>query len=219
MRYGFFYGIGGDLGALERVLARLRDCDRIVSIGDLLGGAEDREVWERFEALGPRGIVLSGPGERSRAKDRSLPADVRIRLRDLPSSTVEDGIAILGMPAAAASGRREIAATGGAPRLVAPLTITAHPCETRLWRSAGGLARVSEPQPDTDLSLNGERLWLELGRTAAGKPACAVVDPDRGVVALRDSTVQSEAIVESVVPRPRSRRRRMVDANQCLLAV
>jgi len=219
MRYGFFYGIGGDLGALERVLGRLRDCDRIVSIGDLLGGAQDREVWERFEAMGAKGIALSGPGERSRAKDRSLPPGVRIRLRDLPPSTVEDGIAILGVPAPAASGRREIAATGGAPRLVAPLTITAHPGETRLWRSAGGLARVSEPCPDEELSLDGERLWIELGRTAAGKPACAVVDPDRGVVTLRDPTVQTEAIVGSVVPRPRSRRRRVVDARQCLLAV
>ncbi|HWV39628.1 MAG TPA: hypothetical protein VN033_14260 [Vulgatibacter sp.] len=215
MRYGFFYGIGGELGALERVLARLRDCDRIVSLGDLWGGAEDREAWERFEALGERGIALSGPGERARAKDRSIPLDLRLRLRALPSSTVEDGIAILGPPAPTTPGRRELAATGGAPRLVAPLTIGAHPGATRLWRSAGGLARVSEPSPDATLPLGGERLWLELGR----RPACAVVDLDRGVLMLRDPSAPAEALAAPAAPRLRSRRRRMVDARQCLLAV
>jgi len=211
MRYGFFYGIGGDLDALERVIASLRDCDRIVSVGDLVGGAQDREVWERFEALGSRGVALAGPGERSRQKDRSFP--FRERLRELLPSTVEDGIAILGVPASAATGRREIAATGGAPRLVAPLTVTAHPGDTRLWRSTGGLARVSEPTAGAVLPLGAERLWLELGRTT-----CAVVDLDRGIATLRDPS-QAPVVAEAEVARPRARRRRTVDERQCLLAV
>lgn len=218
MRYGFVFGIGGDAKALERALVTLRDCDRIVSLGNLLGGDEDLAVWERFEALGARGVALAGAGERRRAKDPSFPKELRGRLRGLSSCTLEDGIAILGEPPAPPAGRRESIATGGAPRLVAPLTVTAHGSDSRLWRSAGGLARVSEPPTGATVALGAERFWLQLGRTAAGKPACAVVDLDRATLHLRDPA-EAPAFTPAREPQPKVRRARRQDDRQMQLAV
>ncbi len=222
MRYGFFNGIGGDLAALRDGLALFAGCDRIVSLGDLMGGSAEGDLacWREMETLGPKALVLGGAGERLRSRDRSIPEEVRSELRGLLAATVEEGIAILGSPAAARAGSRaEFAALGGAPRLVAPITISSHSGDTRLWRASGGLARVVEVEAGASLPLprGAEQLWLELGRKTGDRPVYAIIDLHHRRLELHELSASGRSLH---VPRlPRATRRRKVDARQGLLAV
>src|SRR5690606_39196893 len=141
MRVGFFYGVDGDAEALEAVLALLADCDRVVSLGDLVGppGASDDACLQAL-AEG-RVVALAGAAEQAHARDRRLPEELRARLRGLLPATVEEGAAILSGLTAGSSARRTV---DGHPRLVAPLTVAGHRGTARLWRGSGGLARVEE---------------------------------------------------------------------------
>jgi len=220
MRYGFFFGLEGDRTALSSVLERLAGCDRIVSLGNLVGGGAkgDLTCWTAFAQLGPRALALGGSGERRLAQAPWIPPALRRELRALEPAALEGGVAILGGGVAAQPrAARERVALGGAPRLVAPITVAAHQGETRLWRAAGGdLARSVEVEAGMEIPLGDELLRLELGRSCDGQPICAVVDLGARRLELHPVTRVAAAPRERRRPRPSTRR---VDERQCLLAV
>jgi len=222
MRYGFFHGIDGDPAALAAALELLADCDEIVCLGGLLGaaGAVDEALLQRLEGV----VCIAGPAERRRARDGRLPAPVRERLRGLPEGTVVGGIAVLCQPAPA-RGRTEAQALGGAPRLVAPLAVAAAG-STRLWRAAGGLARVEEIAGAAQLQLAGERVRLDLGpaRGADGAVRVAVIDRAAGRLEVRCGGAAAAPVPlgpqQQERRRPPARRRRVAgEERQLLLAV
>ena len=51
LRYGFFSDVHGDLEGLERALEALSEVDRLVFLGDVLGGRRDRECLERLQSI------------------------------------------------------------------------------------------------------------------------------------------------------------------------
>ncbi|AKU93238.1 hypothetical protein [Vulgatibacter incomptus] len=218
MRYGFFFGVGGELSALGGVLELLADCDRIISLGDLVGGSleGDRACWERFASGGDRCLTLAGAGEKRRARDPSLDPAFRHELRGLSGATLEGGVAVLG----SFSVQNARFADDG-PRLVAPLAVVGHGGPSRLWRSAGGLARVEEIGAGAYVRLRQDRLRLELGRARQedGRLRVAVIDDATGHLELRESRAPSmERQAEVLAPKRRLRRRK-VDPRQYLLAV
>src|SRR5690242_439420 len=118
MRIGLFHGIRGDAGALARVLELTRDCERVVSLGDLLGGDEGDDYACLAHVAGDERVtLLAGAGERKRAADGRAPEEVRVRLKSLLPATVESGVALIGSCLAASAPASR--ALGGAPRLVA----------------------------------------------------------------------------------------------------
>lgn len=184
MRIGLFHGIGGDAAALAAVLALTRDCERVVSLGDLLGGTEEQDLACLARVAGDeRVLVLAGAGERRRAADAHLPDELRLRLRALAPAAVESGVALIGSVIAESAPATR--ALGGAPRLVAPLEVAGTGAGMRLWRAAaGGLARVSELSGSVPLRGEGERLRIDVG--AAGRDAaCVVLDFEKRTVELR----------------------------------
>lgn len=226
MRYGFFHGVDGDVAALEAALQVLGDCDRIFCLGGLLGqkGPVEVEVLEALESI----EVLSGAAERRRASDRGLPEAVRERLRGLREGAVVDGIAVVPLPRRKAPAR-ERQALGGAPRLVAPVAVMASAEGARLWRAAGGLARVQTLEGACQLPVGPERIRLDLGpvRSPEGGLQVAVIDTAAGTLELRTGTRQEKAspvavpvpASPAVVRRPSRRRRRVGEERQLLLAV
>jgi len=219
MRYGFFHGTEGDPTVLAAALELLADCDRIVCLGGLLGGpgAGDAAALAQLDAL----VCLSGDGERRRARDAALPAEVRARLHALPMASVVDGIAVLGRAAPAPASRREVQAAGGAPRLVAPLAVAAGSGATQLWRATGGLCRVEELGGPVRLALGGERLRLDLApaRSADGVVRVAVIDRETGTLKLRERALGTRPAPLVRPPRRTPVRRRRVPEGQQLLAV
>jgi hypothetical protein len=217
MRYGFFHGTEGDATALAAALELLADCDRIVCLGGLVGapGPGDAAALAQLESV----VCLAGPEERKRARDASLPAEVRARLHALPPASVVDGIAALGHTAPAPASRREAQAVGGAPRLVAPLAVTAGSGATQLWRATGGLCRVEELGPGARVGLAGERIRLDLApaRRADGVVRVAVIDRQGGTVELREKALGARPAARPAKRAP-VRRRRVFEAQQ-LLAV
>ncbi len=221
MRYGFFHGIDGDPAVLAAALELLADCDRIVCLGRLVGapGPGDAAALAQLD----RADCLLGQGERQRAKDASLPAELRARLKALPEATVIDGIAVLGHQRQPPATRREVQATGGAPRLVAPLAVAAGEGATRLWRATGGLSRVEELAGPVCIGLGGERLRLDLApaRGADGVVRVAVIDRETGTLKVRERALgqrQAPAPRQTRARRP-ARQRRLAEEQQLLLAV
>lgn len=186
MRIGLFHGIGGDAAALAAVLQATKDCERLVSLGDLLGGTEEEDLACLARAFGDeRVLVLAGRGERKRAADPHLPDELRARLRALPPAAVESGVALIGSVIAESAPATR--ALGGAPRLVAPIEVAGTGAGMRLWRAAaGGLARVSELAGTVPLRGEGERLRIDVG-AAGPQAACAVIDFEKRTVELRGS--------------------------------
>lgn len=171
MRLGFFAGIGGDFTAFEAVRELLADCDRLVSLGNLLGqpGPTDGRVLAAAGALVAEGrlLLLAGPGERARSRDAALPPQLREMLRDASPATVLEGVAILAggappAPRTAPIGQR-IGPSVEGPQLVAPVTVAAAEA-TRTWRAAAGcLARIEPLTGVLSLPRGGERLRIDVG--------------------------------------------------------
>ncbi len=212
MRYGFFHGTEGDPTVLAAALELLADCDQIVCLGGLVGAPApgDAAALTRLDSL----MCLSGPEERKRARDASLPAEVRARLHALPPAAVVGGIAVLGHVAPAPSSRREAQAVGGAPRLVAPLAVAAGHGTTQLWRATGGLCRVEELGGPVCVPLAGERLRLDLApaRGADGVVRVAVIDREAGTIKLRERALGARPAARP--PRRAPVRRRRVSEAQ-----
>src|SRR5690348_6198956 len=122
VKLGFFEGISGDGAALAAVLELAADCDRLVSLGDLVGGSDEADAACLARvASNARVLLLAGPGERRRAHDPRFPDALREQLRAMPPAAVEAGVALIGSclaPAAPAS-----RTLGGAPHLVAPIEV------------------------------------------------------------------------------------------------
>lgn len=222
MRYGFFHGTEGDAALRETALQLLADCDRIVCLGDLF--AERGPVHPGcIEAFG-RLECLQGPGEKRRSRDPSLPPSLRDALGRLPIATVIDGIALIGRGMRRQQTRHEARALGGAPRLVAPLTVAAGEGATRLWRASGGLCRVEELAGPVRIRLGAERLRVDLAPSHPGAGLVQVVAIDREAKILQVRERRLGGLLErrprdrAAVRRRRSSRRR-VDAGQQLLAV
>lgn len=226
MRIGFFYGISGDAAALAAAFELLEDCDRIVSLGDLVSepGAGDAACLAPLAAEGGKLLLLGGRGEQGRSHDRSLPEELRTRLKALPTVSVEQGIALLGGANVAANARRSGA--GDEPKLVAPLTVAASPAGTRVWRAAGGLARVEALAGPVCLPLGAERLRLDLGPAVdgSGLVQVAVIDREAGILKLREKRIRGAAAPAAGAavqraPRKPARRRAPAMPGQQLLAV
>jgi hypothetical protein len=184
MRIGIFHGIDGDAAALGRALELTRDCDRVVSLGDLLGGTAEQDLACLARvAEDERVLVLAGKGERRRAADPHLPDELRSRLRALPPAAVESGVALIGSVIAESAPASR--ALGGAPRLVAPIEVAGTGQGMHVWRAAaGGLARVSELAGSVPLRSRNERLRIDVG-AAGARGTCIVLDFERGTLELR----------------------------------
>jgi hypothetical protein len=187
MRLGFFGGIDGDHGVFSGILALLADCDRIVSLGNLIGepGPADARVLASAAELVAAGrlVLLAGPGERARGHDASLPPELRALLRGTSPATVVEGVAVLGggRPLAARplpSGRRGVREPGEGPRLVAPVTVAAGEA-TRTWRAAAGsLARIEPLAGPLALARGGDRVRIDVGPALGddGVQGCLAID-------------------------------------------
>ena len=172
MRLGFFAGIGGDHGAFEGLLELLSDCDRLVSLGNLVvePGPADGPVLATAAALVAEGrlVLLAGPGEKARARDAALPTEFRVLLREASPATGVEGVAVLGggSPLAARAvpaGRRGDREPAEGPELVAPVTVAAGET-TRTWRAAAGCFARIEPLAGTvTLPRGGERVRIDVG--------------------------------------------------------
>lgn len=222
MRYGFFCGVEGEQELLSAALLTLADCDRIVSLGNLVGGSSvgDLGCWEAFRALGERGILVGGEGERRFAKARGLPPSLRQQLRALAPSRLEEGVAFLGEePREPARSRREAHALGGAPRLIAPLAIAADSRGSKLWRERGGMVRVVEFTEGERISIGSGRLRLEIGTLKSARAHCAVIDLEARALEFRLLLAGGRTSPPIRRAPRRSVRRRAVDERQCLLAV
>lgn len=172
MRLGFFAGIDGDHGLLQGTLELLADCDRLVSLGNLVGepGPADGQVLAAAAALVAQGrlVVLAGPGEKARAHDAGLPPELRTLLREASPATVLEGVAVLGGGRALSSravpaGKRGSREPTEGPRLVAPVTVAAGET-TRTWRAAvGSFARIEPLAGPLALPRTGERVRIDVG--------------------------------------------------------
>lgn len=208
MRYGFFYGIRGDLAALREVFEVLGDCDRVVSLGDLVARPSPGDAGCLSRVLGAEGgaakvLLLAGRGERERAHDLTMPTEVRVLLRGLLSGTAERGIAMLGAAGSDERPREEARVFGDRPRLVCPFTIAAGKNGTRVWRAAaGGIDMLGSLGGAVPLPRSSERLRVELGPAVdGGILRCAVVDLDARTLELRERLRLRHAAA------PRERRR------------
>ncbi|MBT9588496.1 metallophosphoesterase family protein [bacterium] len=94
MKYGFLSDVHGDLDALERALDCLREADRLVFLGDVLGGRHDRECLARLRAI-PDLISVPGNHDLWDCELTGLPSDSQDYLRGLTvEQAVEDWLAV-----------------------------------------------------------------------------------------------------------------------------
>lgn len=187
MRYGFFYGVAGDAAALESVLERLADCDRVVSLGDLVGPARAGDdsclQWMMARGADPRFLLLAGKAERLRSRDGQVDEATRLRLRQLPSVAILDGVALVGAAHATGPAGR----SSSEPPLIARLTVAAGPAGSRFWRSIGGLARVEEIGAPARLDLDCQKVRLDVGARGTGGATVAILDTGAGTLELREA--------------------------------
>lgn len=175
MRIGFVHGVLGDPLRLQRALALLEGCDRIVSMGDWLGPTPPAPACTAPLLDGdPRFLFLLGAEERRWSKARATPMPLRSALQRLPSVSLEHGVAVVGR--SLGRGRADRSALR---RLVAPFAVYARSGASRLWREVGGLIRVEEVPEEPVRVLDGGRWRLDLGQDG---PACAVLDLEAGTL-------------------------------------
>lgn len=221
MRYGFFYGVDGDPKALEAALELLADCDRVISLGDLVGqrGGEGDPCLGWMEGVGgdPRFVFLAGKNERQLGRRETLPASLRHRLKGLPSIEILDGLALVG-------GAHGCQTKGAEPPLVAPLTLAAGPAGSRLWRASGGLSRVEEVTAPASFPVGGQKMRLDVGKalqggSEGGRAQVVVVDREAGILEWRSGAAAKAPAQPEVQPRRRPARSRRIHEGQQLLAV
>lgn len=223
MKYGFFYGVAGDRIALESALELVADCDRVVSLGDLVGpcrdGADPCLSWMLGAGSNPRFVFLAGRNERQLGRSEALPAPLRHGLKALPTIEILDGIALVG-------GAHSAPSKGGEPPMVAPLTVAAGLAGSRLWRAAGGLARVEQVLAPASFPLTGPKLRLDVGGPSSGperetgpRVQVAVVDRSAGTLEWRVKTGVGIQPLRSIGAGKRSLRARRSHEGQQLLAV
>jgi len=197
MRLGFFYGVNGDGAVLGEALELLSDCERVVSLGDLLsaggagaprGDAECLAAALQSGSVASRLLVLAGPNERRRAHDGALPPEWRGQLRRLPSATVLGGVALLGAAGIASPHAREERAFAGRPHLHAPQTIApAVSGRTELWVARDGNTHRVDWVAGTVPLAAGARIRLELaGALDDGVLRVAVLDTTLGTLEVRE---------------------------------
>lgn len=209
MRLGFFYGVSGDTGVLAQVRELLADCDHLVSLGDLLsderrGDGDCLALALSSGAPGAKVTCLAGLAERKRAHDGALPAEWRLRLKGLPSSTVIDGVALHGSAGLASPMMREQRALAGRPQLHAPMTIAASQGATELWRASAGNTVRADWVADVQRLRPQERVRLELSAVEdEGVLRVAVLDSKAGTLELRERLHLSPAPAASGGGRPR----------------
>lgn len=209
MRLGIFYGVHGDSGVLAQVRELLADCDHLVSLGELVSQerVSDGECLALALSSGVKGArvtALAGLAERKRAHDGALPAEWRLRLKGLPSSTVIDGVALLGSAGLASPLVVQERARAGRPHLHAPLTVAASQGATELWRACAGNTVRTDWIADVQRLRREERVRLELSAVAdEGVLRVAVLDPTAGTLELRERLHLSPAPAASGGGRPR----------------
>lgn len=94
LKYGFFSDVHGDLDGLERALEALGSADRLVFLGDVLGGCRDRECLERLQTI-PRLIWVPGNHDLWDFELMGLSPTAQNALRCLPlEQPVDDWLAV-----------------------------------------------------------------------------------------------------------------------------
>lgn len=72
MKIGFFSDVHGDLERLDRCLQLLEDVDQRVCLGDVLGGRNDRDCWQRLTSI-PGLVWVAGNHDLWEYEQVSLP--------------------------------------------------------------------------------------------------------------------------------------------------
>jgi len=90
LRYGFFSDVHGDLEGLERALEALSEVDRLVFLGDVLGGRRDRECLERLQSISEL-IWVPGNHDLWEFESMGLSPTAQTALRCLPLEQPVEG--------------------------------------------------------------------------------------------------------------------------------